>query len=100
MSSKELLKNLVVAYDAAGNIPHGRMDHETQWLPFANLYNAAMCLVDEFEARPRENTAVKHARRVVADYRRDVLHNRKTVPGKLAEQVEKLATIIEESETK
>lgn len=100
MSNKELLKNLVVAYGAAGNIPQGAMDHETQWAPFANLYNAVGALVDEFGARPRDNQAVKHARRVVEDYRRDVLHNRKTVPGKLAEQVEKLAAIIEESETK
>lgn len=52
--TSELIAALRKAQDAAGSIPHGTMDHETQWLPFANLYNAADALLDALEAATRD----------------------------------------------
>lgn len=51
--TSDLIAELRKAQDAAGFIPHGTMDHETQWLPFANLYNAAEALLEDLEAATR-----------------------------------------------
>lgn len=45
-----MFEDLVKAYEAAQRVPQGKMDYNTQWLPFANLVNAAMVIVDAYEA--------------------------------------------------
>lgn len=40
------MKELVAAYDEAGNMPHGTMTH-AQWLQFTGLYIAVGRIIDE-----------------------------------------------------
>lgn len=52
-----LLTEANAAFDAAGRIPQGTMDHESQWLPFARLYNVTERLIDALAVPPVVNEA-------------------------------------------
>lgn len=43
---ENLLAEAKGAFDAAGHMPQGTMDHESQWLLFARLYNVAERMID------------------------------------------------------
>lgn len=61
----ELVAEATSAWETAGLIPQGTMVHETQWLPFANLYNVAESLIDALTAVSAERDAAireMHAR--------------------------------------
>lgn len=47
--TKDLIAALRKAHDEAGLMPQGTMEHETQWVIFAALYNAASNLLDAIE---------------------------------------------------
>ena len=47
--TEDLVADLRKAHDEAGSMPQGTMDHETQWRPFAALYNAAGAMLDVLE---------------------------------------------------
>ena len=97
----ELIAGAERAWEAAGHIPQGTMVHETQWLPFANLYSVAESLLDALTAVSAERDAAQRKARMIpkrlrAD--RDRLHEAITEARKLNDRAQRDPDIWEDME--